>query len=66
MTNEEVVETSVTVNNSPINPDDYTQPTYEMTPRFNPFSRFVMLYKLVLTFESQSRVENQESLIESK
>ena len=65
MTNEEVVETSVTVNNSPINPDDYTQHTYEMTPRFNPFSRFVMLYKLVLTFESQSRVENQESLIES-
>ena len=66
MTNEEVVETSVTVNNSPINPDAYTQPTYEMTPRFNPFSRFVMLYKVVLTFESQSRVENQESLIETK
>ena len=65
MTTEQVVETSLSTTVL-LNPDDYTQPTYEMTPRFNPFSRFVMLDKLVLTFESQSRVENQESLIESK
>ena len=35
MTNAQVVETSVTINNSPIqddiHPDDHTQPTYEMT-----------------------------------
>ena len=40
MTTALVVETSVTVNNSPIqgyvHPDDQTQPTYEMTPRFKP------------------------------
>ena len=38
MTTAEVVETSVTVNNSPIqdyvHPDDQTQPTFEMTPGF--------------------------------
>ena len=39
----QVVETSVTVNNnSPIqnyiHPDDHTQPTYEMTPGFKPFT----------------------------
>ena len=39
MTTAQVVETSVTVNNnSPIldyvHPDDHTQPTSEMTPRF--------------------------------
>ena len=39
----QVVETSVTVNNnSPIqdsvHPDDQTQPTYEMTPGFKPFT----------------------------
>ena len=38
-----VVETSVTVNNnSPIqdyiHPDDQTQPTFEMTPGFKPFT----------------------------
>ena len=43
MTTAKVVETSVTVNNnSPIQdyvyPDDHTQPTYEMTPRFKPFT----------------------------
>ena len=41
MTTAQVVETSVTVNNSPIqdyvHPDDHTQPTYEMTPGFKPF-----------------------------
>ena len=42
MTNAQVVETSVTVNNSPIqdyvHPDNHTQPTYEMAPRFKPFT----------------------------
>ena len=43
MTNAQVVETSVTVNkNSPIqdyvHPDDQTQPTFEMTPGFKPFT----------------------------
>ena len=45
MTTAEVVETSVTVdNNSPIqdyvHSDDLTQPTFEMTPRFKPFTSF--------------------------
>ena len=44
MTTAQVVETSVTVNyNSPIqdyvHPDDQTQPTYEMTPGFRPFTQ---------------------------
>ena len=43
MTTAQVVETSVTVNNnSPIqdyvHPDDQTQPTFEMTPGFIPFT----------------------------
>ena len=43
MTAAQVVKTSVTVNNnSPIqdyvHPDDHTQPTYEMTPGFKPFT----------------------------
>ena len=44
MTSAQVVETSVTVNKSPtqdymyIPSDDYTQPTYEMTPGFKPFT----------------------------
>ena len=43
MTTAQVVETSVTVNNnSPIqdyvHAEDHTQPTYEMTPRFKPFT----------------------------
>ena len=43
MTTTQVVKTSVTVNNnSPIqdyvHPDDQTQPTFEMTPRFKPFT----------------------------
>ena len=43
MTTAQVVETSVTVNNnSPIqdyaHPDDQTQPTFEMTPGFKPFT----------------------------
>ena len=34
MTTAQVVETSVTVNN----PDDQTQPTFEMTPGFKPLT----------------------------
>ena len=46
MTTTQVVETSVTVNNSPIqdyvHPDDHTQPTYEMTPGFQTFHSFTL------------------------
>ena len=43
VTTAQVVETSVTVNNnSPfqdyVHPDDQTQPTFEMTPGFKPFT----------------------------
>ena len=42
MTIAKVAVTSVTVNNSPIkdyvHPDDHTQPTYEVTPGFKPFT----------------------------
>ena len=45
MTTAQVVETSVTISNSPIqdyvHPDDHTQPTYEMTPGFKPFQCFI-------------------------
>ena len=45
MTTAQVVETPVTVNNnSPIqdyvHPDDQTQPTFEMTRGFKPFTNF--------------------------
>ena len=45
MTTAHVLETSVTVNNNiPIqdyvHPDDQTQPTFEMTPGFKPFTVF--------------------------
>ena len=44
MTTAQVVETSVSVNNnSPIqdyvHPDDRTQPTFELTPGFKPFTK---------------------------
>lgn len=46
ITTAEVVETSVTANNSRIqgyvHPDDHTQLTYEMTPGFNPFTIMVL------------------------
>ena len=42
MTTSQVVEMSITVNNSPIqdyiHPQDYTQPTYELTPGFKCFA----------------------------
>ena len=47
MTTALVVETAVSVNNSPIqdhvHPDDHAQPTYETTPGFKPFTVFHML-----------------------
>ena len=56
MTTAQVVETSVTVNNnSPIqdyvHPDDQTQPTFEMTPGFKPFTvwRVSLKYCLITT-----------------
>ena len=52
MTTAQVVETSVTVNNnSPIqdyvHPDDQTQPTFEMTPGFKPFTKMLVVSPLV-------------------
>ena len=52
MTTAQVVETSVTVNNnSPfqdyVHPDDQTQPTFEMTPGFKPFTRLVQMHVTV-------------------
>ena len=43
MTTSQFVETSVTVNNSSpiqdyVHPDDQTQPSFEMTPEFKPFT----------------------------
>ena len=48
MTTTQVVEMSVTVNNnSPVQDyvhlGDYTQPTYEMTPGFKPFTMKILL-----------------------
>ena len=63
MTTAQVVETSVTVNNnSPIqdyvHPDDQTQAIFEMNPGFKPFNLFIMLYKVVLIFESVDEILN--------
>ena len=51
MTTAQVVETLVTVNNnSPIqdyvHPDDQTQPTFEMTPGFKPFTIKIIIQNL--------------------
>ena len=48
MTTAQVIKTSVTVNNnSPIqdyvHPDDHTQPTFDMSPGFKPFTTMVVL-----------------------
>ena len=58
MTTVQVIETSVRVNNnSPIqdyvHPDDRTQPTYEKTPGFKPFT--VLVY-LPTTLENEQAV----------
>ena len=47
MTTAQVVETSVTVNNNRpiqyyVHPDDQTQPTFEMTPGFKPFTIIIL------------------------
>ena len=52
MTTAQVVETSVTVNNdSPIqdyvHPDDQTQPNFEMTPEFKPFTENQLWFQYV-------------------
>ena len=43
MTTAQVFETLFNVNNNPgqdyVHPDDHTQPTYEMTPGFKPFTK---------------------------
>ena len=40
MNTAQVVETSVTVNiQDYVHPDNHTQPTYEMTPGFKPFTK---------------------------
>ena len=51
MTTAKVVETPVTVNNnSPIqdyvHPDEHTQPTYEMSPGFKPFTKWNFKHKI--------------------
>ena len=38
MTTAQVVETSVTVIQDYVHPDDQSQPTFEMTPGFKPFT----------------------------
>ena len=50
MTTAQVVETSVTFNNnSPIqdyvHPNDQTQPTFDMTPGFKPFTIIIIMIK---------------------
>ena len=54
----QVVETSVTVNNnSPIqdyvHPDDQTQPTFEMTPGFKPFTMLSLLDKVEFIYRRE-------------
>ena len=49
MTTAQVVETSVTVNNNNpiqdyVHRDDQTQLTFEMTPRFKPFTVFELVF----------------------
>ena len=53
MTAAQVVEASVTVNNnSPIqeyvHPDDQTQPTFEMTPGFKPFTIIIIIFIMMM------------------
>ena len=60
MTTAQVVETLVTANNnSPVqdyvHPDDQTQPTFEMTPGFKPFTVLVTLLKMRPRYSQSSR-----------
>ena len=55
MTTAQVVETSVTVNNNcPVQdhvyPDEQTQPTFEMTPGFKPFTVLVCVSRVSLAW----------------
>ena len=65
MTTAQVVETSVTVNNnnSPIqdyvHPDDQTQPTFEMTPGFKPFT----IILIIITLAIMAAVETENEVI---
>ena len=59
MTTAQVVETSVTVNNNNTGPiqdyvhlDDQTQPTFEPTPGFKPFTETVNLQKSIVSIIS--------------
>ena len=70
MTTAQVVETSVTVNNnSPIqdyvHPDDQTQPTFEMTPGFKPFTvlRTFYLNSIILSYITQLQIDNKNNTI---
>ena len=59
MTTAQVVETSVTVNNnSPIqdyvHPDDQTQPIFEMTPGFKPFT--VLSWSTTISFDKANQL----------
>ena len=61
MTTAQVVETSVTINNnSPIqdyvHPDDQTQPTFEMTPGFKPFTVVIIIVSLVISNSIQCSI----------
>ena len=60
MTYAQVVETSVTVNNSPIQDyvhlDDHAQPTYEMTPGLKPFTRIISSAFLPMHLEDSLEV----------
>ena len=73
MTTAQVVETSVTVNNnSPfqdyVHPDDQTQPTFEMTSGFKPFTiitimmmmmmMMMMLIMMMMTMKNDSDIDN--------
>ena len=53
VTTAQVVETSVNVNNnSPIqdyvHPDDQTQPTFQMTPGFKPFTIIIVIIIIII------------------
>ena len=61
MTTAQIVKTLVTVNNnSPIqdyaHPDDHTQPTYEMTPGFKPFTLTFLSVEFVYLFYTNTEI----------
>ena len=63
----QVVETSVTVNNnSPIqdyvHPDDQTQPTFEMTPGFKPFTVLQLIRRIM---ESDTQDQTYRSTMQN-